>query len=270
MELTIYRYLFKPKVDKQNLFYEHASQYVKQHKNTVFREAILKCRFIHRNRELSKQIVYDRDNIIVLKLANKKSIIREKNFEEEKLLNEPSIHVIIHNNPHIQKIAIEQKVTAFSETDTVKNIIKRSINQFLLEHQTLIDIRQTYQEVEFWNIVNRHKNKITYICFEFDYPNLPSAFTKATEMLKSLSQSVNSKSNKLALEAAKNETLIIGKNNVQIQELNAASSQMGNTTTIRVKGIKKQIKTGQTIETITYDDVEITGSNISEIIKMIE
>ena len=106
--------------------------------------------------------------------------------------------------------------------------------------------------------------------FEFDYPNLPRVSEAIDEMIKSASIDNHSSKTKLEFNSDNDSYLRISEDSDNIKRLNKASSESGNPITCKVKGIKKQIKTGNTTKTVEIDEISITTGNSEDIDQILE
>ncbi|MBD9110280.1 MULTISPECIES: hypothetical protein [Bacteroides] len=262
---TIYTYQFKPVF---NLFnnedcLRHQGELM-SHKNKIFENAIKSCIFTHRNHKLSSQLLFCLDDIIAFKLANVKSVHLEQKFQIKTETDEPSVNILINNNPNVQRIAIEQN-KAFTETGVVIKILKKAFNALLIDQGLSITIKKEYQEREFWDLINRNPDCIKMVRFEFDYPNLPRVSESVSSMLKQASEASLSAKTRLEFNSAEKECLKIEESNEQIKGLTQAASGSGNSVVFRVKGMKKLQRTGYTTKTISFDELEIQADNIEGI-----
>ena len=271
---TLYTFQFSPLFSEYqgSLFEEYAlpsDEYAMDNKNKALHDILNgNIAFKYGNKHLSMFPISNEDDIIIFKIANKKTLILEKDFKPSLVINEPSVYVIIHNSPEVQRIAIEQNKSIFSDTKVVASIIQRSLLQYLKGYNLSISIKREFQVSEFWDIANRYKGSISMIRFQFEYPNLPRARDNASKMLKELSIDTNSRTSKIELCADENATLLIDPENEELNGLAKASAETGNNVIFKAKKIRSQIRTGNTTRTLIIEDVET--SDISELKKLLE
>ena len=77
-----------------------------------------------REGNLNHKIYLDQRGILILKIANNKQLKLEEDFKIEKHQNFPSCFVIFDLRKDCQRIAIEEDLSSFSNTDVVRNIIE--------------------------------------------------------------------------------------------------------------------------------------------------
>lgn len=95
------------------------------------------------------------DDIIILKVANKKTLVHERqDFTIEIEEDFPSLVVIIDNRPGIQRIAIEKKTKAFESVKTVENILNETFSHYLRRYSMKFVLYQMHEERIFWKTVN--------------------------------------------------------------------------------------------------------------------
>ena len=208
--------------------------------------------------EFNLKIYYEEGGIIVLKIANNKQLNLEEDFRKQKHHYSPSCFVIIDNRTNIQRIAIEEDITAFSNTDVVRNIIEYSLKYSLREYGLNIEIKKEYEKNEFWDLIGNQTKGVSMVRFRFSYPNLPRVHQSINELINSESKIVNSNQTTLEFRSDNSERLELNKSNSQLSGLVNASASSGHPITIKAKGIKKYIQTGNTTKRIYINDLDIT------------
>ena len=211
--------------------------------------------------EFNIRIYYEEGGIIVLKIANNKQLSLEEDFRKQKHHYSPSCYVIIDNRTNIQRIAIEEDITAFSSTDVVRNIIEYSLRRCLREYGLNIEIKKEYEKKEFWDLIGSQTKGVSMVRFSFSYPNLPRVHQSINELINSESKVVHSKQTTLEYKSDNSEQLTLEENNPQLSGLVDASASSGHPITIKAKGIRKFIQTGNTTKRIYIEDLE---ANIQE------
>ncbi|MCS2890431.1 hypothetical protein NXY11_22435 [Parabacteroides faecis] len=266
---SIYTYQFFPisNTTEYDLFRDVLAERKKimSEKNSIFENIVKQTTFIHRGKKLSAQFLFNKENIIVFKLANCKTIKLEKKFHKAIEINEPSSFIIIYNDPEIQRIAIEQNASAFSETEVVAKILRNSFASSLKPYELNIKIKKEYQEQEFWTLINQHTENIQMVRFEFDYPNLPRISECIGELIQNVSKNVCSNKTRFEFNSDENHSLHIDENDEQVKGLAKASSDSGNPIICKFKGYKKHFKTGHTTKIIELDEVDIQAQDIKDI-----
>lgn len=267
----IYRYQFSPIMDcfVPTLFHSHEQieediTKLMNNKTIIFNENFNKCKFLYRNKVHSILEIFHEDSLRIFKIDNKKKRIIERDFEKQHESDEPSIIVIIDNKEGIQRIAIQEKTVAFSKIDMVVTILENSFNKMLREFKLEVNIQKEYYENEFWDYVKEYKNNISYVRFEFDYPNLPSLVESSIkDLLKDISK--DTLSEKSAIEFRSENGLDLKEENKELQNLNKGSAELGNPILLKIKGLRKTIKTGENTRTLEIDEADLSPDNIETI-----
>ena len=105
-----------------------------------------------------KHLMKPTDDIIIMKVANRKTIIREtKDFTIEVEEDFPSCVVIIDNRPGIQRVAIEKKTRAFDSVRTVENILTATFSHYLKRWSLKFRLDQLHEPRIFWKTVHDEK-----------------------------------------------------------------------------------------------------------------
>lgn len=217
--------------------------------------------FIKNNSDYESKLIFKSDHIIVFKIANNKHISREENFKTNQLPNYPSCVVIIDNRHNIQQIAIEERKSSFVDTKSVAAILEATFANFLRRYKLHISIQREYQKSEFWDTVSRYPNGITMVRFKFAYPNLPRFSKVATNIVSETSKNINSKCTTLEYRSDDNENLELSRKDSKLNGLVQASADSGNEITIKARGIRTFIKTGDTTKSVEVEDLELKLSS---------
>lgn len=259
----IYTYQFSPIRNSSNSLFKElevdASESMAK-KQDIF-ESILqneKTHFVYKNKEYGHKIIHDKDRIIILKLANTKSVNLEEDFQKHKQYHFPSCQVIIDNRHDVQHIAIEENSIAFADTQTVCTILESTFRGYLKSHKLYIDIQKEFQYSEFWNTIKQYPTGITMVRFHFLYPNLPRVWESVNDLISKASETTNSKQTTFEFKAEEDENLELSENSDMLQGLVKASADSGNQITLKARKLRALIKTGKTTKSIEIDDLEAT------------
>ena len=229
-------------------------------KQTYLQEILLNANFkFNSKREgvFEHQLRYNSNGIIILKLANNKQLSLEENFKKKKHHYSPSCFVIIDNRQDVQHIAIEDDPTAFSTTDVVRNIMEYSLKKALKTYGLTISIKKEYQKTEFWQLLEQYPKGVSMVRFHFSYPNLPRVSESINALISNQSKITNSKSTTFELKSSDSEQLSLSNDNEELNGLVNASADSGNVITLKVKGLRRYVKTGETTKKIEIDDLEV-------------
>ena len=86
--------------------------------------------------------------------------------------------------------------------------------------------------------------------FHFSYPNLPRVCDSINELISNQSKLTNSKETTFELKSSNTEQLYLSNENEQLNGLIDASAKSGNIITLKIKNIRKHIRTGKTTKRI--------------------
>ena len=262
----VYTYQFVPLQHFQaSLFGEEnlqTSEQAMMHKQEIFSNLLEKddLTFSFKNKIYGHKILLNSMGITVFRIANNKIATFEKEFQKRRIEYSPSCIVIIDNRENMQYIAIEEDVIAFYDTEQVSKILQSTFNKQLKNYGLKLNIQKTYQKTEFWNIVNKYKDKVELVRFHFSYPNLPRVNKTIKEIIASASKSTNSKQSSFELKSASGESLFLDQSNQELNDLANYAADSGDEIEIKTKGIRSFLKTGSTSVSIEINDLEATIS----------
>lgn len=272
-KFDIYTFQFSPIIEDGTLLFkdiEEEREYIMHNKNEFFEKVLTSGIFIHRSKSLPLVIEYSDPDLKVIRIANIKTIEIEQGFKKKWTENQPSCSIIIYNNAEVQRIAIEQKPEAFSDTKVVSSILNKTFNTKLKQYNLSIKISKEYFVKEFWDLANTYESSIKKLRFEFNYPNLPRVTKNLNLALKNTSETIDSTRSVVEFNAEGTSNLQnINETNTAIKGLATASAQGGTPIKMSIKGYKKFIKTGNTAKTIEIDLVDLTTENIEQVKEII-
>lgn len=262
----LYTYQFAPlSNESKNLFESLPTTKERMEKKQDYLLSILSDKLFKfksvRDGIFEHQIRYECNGIVILKLANNKQLSLEENFKKKKHNYSPSCFIIIDNRKDIQHIAIEDDVTAFSSTDVVRNILENSLRKALKAYGLTLSIKKEYQETEFWQLIGQYPKGASMVRFHFSYPNLPRVCDSINELISNQSKLTNSKETTFELKSSNTEQLYLSNENEQLNGLIDASAKSGNIITLKMKNIRKHIRTGKTTKSIEIEDLELQMKN---------
>lgn len=257
----IYTYQFAPIInDGANLFQSTLDVGQRMESKQTYLQGILLDKNFKFNSKregiFEHQLRYNSNGVIILKLANNKQLSLEENFKKKKHNYSPSCFVIIDNRQDVQHIAIEDNSTAFSTTDVVRNIMECSLRKALKIYGLTISIKKEYQKTEFWRLLEHYPKGVSMVRFHFSYPNLPRVSESINTLISNQSKITNSKSTTFELKSSDSEQLSLSNDNEELNGLVNASADSGNVITLKVKGLRRYIKTGDTTKKFEIDDLE--------------
>lgn len=260
----LYRYQLLP-LDRNNtkdLYNDNSPEYIIANKNRLFADILL---------SFPKQVVADKqlvielkkltENLFLINIAPNRPVTRETiDSQLEKVDNWPHIQAYILNEPNEQYLLVQDRIAAFANTDTVANIIKRKTRHLLEKLGLSLHIESLFDKAGFWSLIKEHKNKITYVEFEFITPNMSNISETLSTALKSLGKETNAVKEELALSSDPYSSLDISPDNETIQGLVEYTSQGGGDITLKIRGIRKKIRTSKSVRQISVSGLELTAT----------
>ena len=260
---VVYTYQFAPIFgDTRSLFpdmYPDAET-VWEKKQEVFASIFEKIVFRKRN-IYGHDIIFNENDILVLRLANNRHIVQESSFVTKKLEHHPSCYVIIDNRKNVQNIYIEQKQYSFEDTEIVARILSTTFNNYLKTYNLCVEIKKRFIPQEFWQAIEREEKGVDMLRFSFLYPNLPRVQEKIDEILSKASSQVHSKNTVVEFNSGDNEALNIHKDNQDLQNLVKAASESGSIIKLKFKGYRRHTTIGTSSEIVEIDNLEASLSS---------
>lgn len=234
----VYSYQFNP-LTNVSLDVDYTSENAMKEKNSIFQGIFEdELRFNYRNLDLNYNLPFFDDNYIILKIANKKYITREKDFKEEKILTEPSSTIIIDNHSDIQRMFIESDRDSFRKSNVLKEIIEKTFSNKLKNFGLGLTINSEYDVKEFWKLIEGKKDEIEAIKFLFSYYNLPRAHKSLEKELKEFGNDLNAAHNNYEFKADKGSTLTkLNKENKTLNDFVKASAEGAGPIKIKQKNV---------------------------------
>ena len=116
-----------------------------------------------------------------------------------------------------------------------------------------------FEKHSFWELVDEYSGKLLSIDFEFITPNMATISSALSGDLKKLAKSTNSIRNRLRLESGESASLAQDQSNQMINGLVDYSGQGGGDITLKIKGLKKKVKTSKTLKEVEFDEIDLEG-----------
>ena len=268
-----YRYQLLPldRNETKDLYHDYSVEQIISRKNEFFAEALNHLpKVSHKRVEVSVLIREIQQDFFRIHLAPSRPLTRETtDFRREKVENWPHIDAYVLNKPEDQLLIIQDRPTAFANTDTVANIIHRSTRGALDKIGLSLQIEPLFNEAYFWDLVNQYNNKITWVEFDFVTPNMANISKTLASTLKSLGKDTNAVKEQLTLRSDPSSSLDISHNNPTIQGLVDYTSRGAGDIKLKIKGIRKRFQTSNSRREVHLSGVEITADaeDIVEIIR---
>lgn len=232
---------------------------LKERKNDIFCHVLTNFPTLqHRQAELNHKVDVDSPPWFVIEINTQKSLKREKpDFKQEKIDTWPHVVAIINNQPDVQIIAVSRNIRAFNSGDIVAKILQENLGRVLQQYLLSIQVEAIFEKSEFWHLVQEYQGRITSVNFELISPNMAN-ISKALELdLARLNADTNSHRTDLKLNSSEGGALEISQKNPLVNSLVEYSSQGGGDIALKVKGIKKTIRTSKSVREITIDEISI-------------
>lgn len=120
-----------------------------------------------------RQVVKPQDEVYVMRVANITNVtITDEHLKSKKYADYRNCLVIIDNRPGIQRIAIERKTKAFSDTKTVAGILEASLSKLLCQKLLKVKLTAVYGTSVFWTTLNDYPDGFRKVRFHFPHLNL--------------------------------------------------------------------------------------------------
>ena len=274
-KFEIYRFQLLPKDRYQITLYGDISSVEEliAKKNEIFYSVIKEIEQLQdaRKHTLVFSIQHDSEDFILFKVAvNRTVTIETKDFSEEEVANWPSFYIGIWNSPDDQLIYIQKRNAAYQQTDTVANILEKSIADLLSKDQLTILIEPVFRKEDFWTIVSRHKGKLRDIKFELITPNMSNISGGLAEDLKNLAKETNTSRTNFGISAEQGASLKIDKKNDYIEGLVDYASKGGGKISLKVRGYKHRIRTSDSKTYIEIPEIDLRSQTPESIIRVLK
>lgn len=258
----LYRYQLLP-IDRHtgDLYQRMSVAQLIERKNELFAKAMdFVGEYKHARRALLVHVDATNNDAFFLRLAPSRPLTRElPDFRVEEMENWPHVTAIILNRPDEQYIAVQERAAAFENTDTVIKVIKNATRLALERAGLRLHIESMFSENFFWELVEEHRDRITWVDFEFITPNMANISKTLSEALKDLSKDTNAVKSDLQLRSDPAAALDLSSSNETVKGLVNYTSQGGGDITIKVKGIRKRLHTATSSRVVSMSELEITA-----------
>jgi len=160
----IFRYQILPVSQQLPLFLSDeisTIEELKAKKNELFFETLHSInKFVYSRADLIHKNLYRKNEISVFKIGVNRILNREKpDFTEEEVDNWPNMLIIFNNDEKIQKVAIQFRRKAFSDTKTVARLLEQNINNLLSKYYLSVHFKPIFTKNYFWDLVETYQEK---------------------------------------------------------------------------------------------------------------
>lgn len=210
----------------------------------------------YRQAEINHKVDVDSPPWFVVEINTQKSLKREKpDFKQERIDTWPHVIAIINNQPDVQIIAVSKNIRAFSSGAIVVKILQENLGRVLQRYLLSFQIDALFEKSEFWHLVEEYKNRIISVNFELISPNMAN-ISKGLELdLARLNADTNSHRTDLRLNSSEGSALEINQRNPLLNSLVDYSSEGGGDIALKIKGVRKIIRTSTSVREISIDEI---------------
>jgi len=269
----LYRYQLLPaSQQQQDLFQKPLSVDELKKRKNEFLDSVLgeHLRFLHRGFEIKHKVVLHEDGWFMFKIGAHKSIDRDtEDFRRERIESWPNVTVILHNAPDTQILAISRNAKAFSSTQIVAKLFERSLGLALRSYGLTVQIHELFEKNNFWSVIKENLGRVVRVRFEMVAPNMANISRTLMIDFKQLNQDSNCQKANLELEALPGAALEISEDNELIDGCVEYASLGGGDIAIKIRGIKKEIRTSTTVKSVEIEELYIKtpGEHLLNVIK---
>lgn len=262
----LFRYQLLPASQHQQELFSAplTADQIRAKKNEFFSMALTELsKFRHRGLEIKHKVLHHENEWAVFKVGAHKSVDRDtEEFRREKVESWPNVSVLINNDPDVQVIAISRNPRAFSSTGIVAKMFERALTSQLRSYGLTIQIREQFESANFWAVVSRNEGKVLRVRFEMVAPNMANISRALRIDLKQLNRETNSQQTNLELEAPPGGALEVSRENELIDGCVEYSSLGGGDIAIKVRGIRKEIRTSTSIKSVDIDELTLQSPSV--------
>lgn len=264
IKYDIFTYQISPITNAQiSLFGKSVSaEELTKNKNDYFASIFENLAFFSSRHKLNYKIEFKNKDFILLRLANKKTVKIEKNFQKEYFESEPSCLIGFYNNPKIQLIAIESDRTSFGNSFAVLKILEKAIDKELTDYYLRFYPQPKYEERVLWEMLKKYEGRVEKLQFEFSKPNLARVNESLSDELKEASKLFNSAKTKVEFDAPKDQVLEnLDEDNEPLADLVKASSEGAGPAKLKLSGFRSWETTETTVKSFEFDSLEIESDS---------
>lgn len=258
-----YRYQLLPldRNETKDLYLADTPSEIIEHKNFYFAEALKQLPNTNQKRvEINISVSTIGQDFFKIELAPSRPLTRETaDQKREKVENWPHIEAYVLNERDDQLLIIQERPTAFANTDTVANFIRRGTRAMLDKIGLSLHIEPLFDESYFWGLVNQYTNRITWIEFDFVTPNMSNISKTLERTLKSLGKETNAVKEQLTLRSDPSSSLDISPDNHVIRGLVDYTSQGAGDIKLKIKGIRRRFQTSNSRREVHLSGIEVTA-----------
>ena len=240
-------------------------------KNRIFSNALAAPSAFDGSRtQTATQKLAESDEFLLYRIAANRSLQHEtRDFQTEVIDNWPKILLVIWNAPDKQLIAVQHRINAFKDTESVVKLVFDSIEPILSKNQLTAIWEPLFEKKVFWDLIDKNMGKIQEIDFELVTPNMANISAVLPENLRQFAKRTNAVKSHVAITSDGASALKIERNDPVVNALVDYSSEGGGDRAIRLAGIKKKIHTSRTVREVSIDEAVLQGTpeNVASILR---
>ena len=238
-----------------------------EQKNEIFADAL---RSIKTWEYPKGEIIYrfegeDRDAFLLRMGVRRTVTLHTRDFDERETEDWPGIVVAIDNDPEVQKTAIQLDFRVFRHTQTVARILEDNLNRALRKDNLSVYFEPLFERSDFWKTVERYPNQILRASFDLISPNMSNISGELNLDLAELHKNTNTKRTKLELNSDRGTALQLTPKDPTVNSLVNYASDGGGEISLKIVGLKRKIKTSQSIKETSFQELRITGRDEKQI-----
>lgn len=264
LHFQLFRYQLLPQTQKQlHLFKDILSvSELKEKKNLFFNEVLSNFPDLnYRNAALNRRIDLALDPWFVVELNTEKNIEKEsKDFRKEQIDNWPSVIVIFNNKPDSQLIAISKNRKAFASGMVVAKLLCENIQRELNKYHLTMQVEALFEKKKFWTLIEGNEGKVVSVNFELISPNMANISKNIKLDLRKINKDTNTHRTNFKLNASEGSALELNPKSRFVNSLVEYSSQGGGDIEVRLRGVKKILKTSKGVKETSIDEVAIKNA----------
>ena len=199
----LFRYQLLPiSQHQQELFSSPLSaDEIRARKNEFFDQVLSRLpQFRHRGLEIKHKVEHHVAEWFIFKLGAHKSVDRDtEEFHKERIESWPNVTGIVHNSPDTQVISISRNPRAFSSTSSVAKLFERTVTPALRAFGLTIQIREQFEQNNFWSVLKQYEGKVSRVRFEMVAPNMANISRVLKVDLRQLNRDSNCQKTDLQL-----------------------------------------------------------------------
>jgi hypothetical protein len=257
----LFRYQLLPASQHQHELFTSvlSADQVRERKNEFFDAALKKLpKFRHRGLEIRHRVLVHQDDWFIFKVGAHKTVDRDtEDFQKEKVESWPNVTVIVNNQPDVQVLAVSKNPRAFSSTAVVSKMFERTMTSLLREYGLSIQVREQFESANFWTVINKNDGNVLRLRFEMVAPNMANISRALKIDLKQLNRDTNAQQTNIELEAPPGGALEVSPENELIDGCVEYSSLGGGDIAIKVRGLRKEIRTSTSIRSVEIDELTL-------------